>query len=64
MFVQCNKTEWIREAILKNPFNSDQFIWIDFGIYHIVNNDDEFYTGINNLNTKSYENVRIAKRIC
>jgi len=61
MFVQCNKTEWIREAIIKNPFNSDQFIWIDFGIYHIVNNDDEFYKGINNLNTKSYENVRIAK---
>jgi len=61
MFVQCNKTEWIREAIIKNPFNSDQFIWIDFGIYHVINNDDEFYKGINNLNTKSYENVRISK---
>jgi len=61
MFVQCNKTEWIRHAIIKNPFNSDQFIWVDFGIYHIVNNDDEFYKSINNLNTKSYENVRIAR---
>jgi len=61
MFVQCNKTEWMRDAIIKNPFNSDQFIWIDFGIYHIINNDDEFYKCLNNLNTKSYENIRIAK---
>ena len=61
MFVQCNKTEWIREAIIKNPFNSDQFIWIDFGCYHFINNDEEFYKCLNNLNTKSYETVRIAR---
>jgi len=61
MFVQCNKTEWIREAIIKNPFNSDQFIWIDFGCYHFINNDEEFYKCLNNLNNKSYETVRIAR---
>jgi hypothetical protein len=59
MFVQCNKTEWIREAIHKNPFNSEQFIWLDFGIYHVINNDDDFYYGLYKLNTKVYGNIRI-----
>lgn len=59
MFVQCNKTEWVREAIHKNPFNSEQFVWVDFGIYHVVNNDDEFYKSLENLNTKIYGNIRI-----
>jgi hypothetical protein len=59
MFVQCNKTEWIREAIHKNPFNTEQFIWLDFGIYHVINNDDEFYYCLDKLNTKVYGNIRI-----
>jgi hypothetical protein len=59
MFVQCNKTEWVKEAILKNPFNSEQFIWIDFGIYHVINNDDDFYRCLNNLNNNTYDNIRI-----
>ena len=31
--IQCNKTEWVRKSITLNPFKSNQFIWIDFGIY-------------------------------
>jgi hypothetical protein len=60
MYVQCSKTEWIKEAIKKNPYNSEQFIWMDFGIYHIMNNDEELFIKIiNDLNNKSYENIRI-----
>jgi len=36
MMVQCNKTEWVRKAIQINKYDSDQYMWIDFGIYQIV----------------------------
>ena len=61
MYVQCSKTEWVRMAIEINPYNSDQFVWVDFGIYHIMNNDEDlFIRVISDLNNKSYENIRIA----
>jgi len=60
MFVQNNKTEWVRDAINKNPFNDDQFIWIDFGIYHMIENEQIFTNIIHELKNKSYENIRIA----
>ena len=59
MFVQCNKTEWVRKAIELNHFESEQFIWLDFGIYSVVNNKEDFDTHINNLMYKSYENITI-----
>jgi len=60
MMIICNKPEWVREAIEKNIFHSDQFIWIDFGIYKIFNNDELFKKCIMNSLSKSYETVRIA----
>jgi len=46
-----NKTEYIREAIEINPFNSDTYIWVDFGIRYICNaTDQEFVEKINRLN--------------
>ena len=65
MYVQCSKTEWIRVAIEQNPYNSDQFVWVDFGIYHIMNNDEDlFIRVISDLNNKSYENIRIGCGTC
>ena len=63
--IQCNKTEWVREAIslhrrraLKegdvNPIQ--QFIWIDFGIYHVLTDDVDISTDFFKHN---YDNVRI-----
>jgi len=58
MFVQCHKTEWVKIAIelikqqQKNLINLNhdlEFLWVDFGIYHMINNDDIFYEGIGNL---------------
>jgi hypothetical protein len=60
MFVQCNKTEWVRKAVELNPYNSEQFIWIDFGIYYIINNEDFFSKYIHSMTEKKYNNVRIA----
>ena len=61
LFVQCHKTEWIKLAIENNYYNSDQFIWLDFGIYHIFNNNqDLFDKSIHSLINKKYDLVRIA----
>ena len=60
-YIMCNKTEFIKRAILLNIFNTPNYIWIDFGIKHIFNCDtSEFIKNIENLNNKIYDNVRIA----
>ena len=63
MYIQCNKTEWVREAIEKNPYNSTQFIWIDFGIYHMIKEPEIFNTVISEFKNKSYENIRISSGV-
>ena len=60
MYVQCSKTEWVKTAIEINPYNSEQFIWVDFGIYHMINNEELFNKLIYDLGNKSYKNIRIA----
>ena len=60
MFVQCNKTEWVRKAIEINPYNSDQFVWLDFGLYHVINDDECFSKNIKSITEKVYNNIRIA----
>lgn len=60
IFIMCNKTEWIKQSILINYFNTDNFIWVDFGIRHVFNCDDTFTKYIDNLNNKQYNKIRIA----
>jgi hypothetical protein len=62
MITICNKTEHVRNAILINTFQSNQFVWVDFGINHVFKDrtDDEFTTTILELREKEFENVRIA----
>ena len=61
MFMMCNKTEIIRKAIEFNFFNTDNFIWVDFGIKHIFNcTDEEFNHKIERLNNIKYDKVRIG----
>ena len=41
--------------------NSDNFIWLDFGIKQVFNcSDDEFIQKLNNLQYKQYDKVRIG----
>jgi len=55
MFVQCHKTEWLKIAIFMIDQNKDLFkfipelIWIDFGIYHMIRNDDIFQKGLKSI---------------
>ena len=62
MMTICNKTEHIKNAILLNPFQSKQFVWVDFGINHVFKDrtDEEFTSTIIGLREKAFDNVRIA----
>jgi Bacterial protein of unknown function (HtrL_YibB) len=60
MFTICNKTEWIRQAIELNLYQTDQFIWIDFGLFHVINDDDKYRNAILKMSEKKYDKVRIA----
>jgi hypothetical protein len=61
MFTMCNKTEWIRKAIEIDSFNSDNFIWLDFGIKQVCHcSDDEFIKKMNKLQYTKYNKLRIG----
>lgn len=60
MFVQCNKTEWLREAIDRNPYLSSQFVWIDFGIWHMIRDDQVFTDSCMKISQGFNRGVRIA----
>lgn len=38
-----NKFYWLKRAIDLNPFKSDYFMWLDFGISHVADIDLSFY---------------------
>jgi hypothetical protein len=61
MFTMCHKTEWIKEAIQLDYFNTTNFTWIDFGIKYIFKcSDNEFIDKINNIQNKKYNKIRIG----
>jgi hypothetical protein len=63
IFTMCNKTEWVKEAIMLNHFKTEHFIWLDFGIKYIfqgLSADEEFIEKINGLKYKTYNNIRIG----
>jgi hypothetical protein len=60
MMVMLQKTDWVRRAIKMNPYNSNQFVWIDLGIHWIMKDINAFNRSIESIVSKFYENVRIA----
>jgi hypothetical protein len=64
MFTMCNKTEWIKMAIIRNDFNTENFVWVDFGIHHIFqlyqHQYVHFLSSLHSLKNKVYDKVRIA----
>jgi hypothetical protein len=60
MFIQCNKTEWIKTAIEINYFNTNQFVWIDFGIRHVITSDENLNKYVLNFQNKLFTKVRIG----
>ena len=59
--VQNNKTAWVKQAVELDPFSTDQFVWVDFGLLHIFNGDTARYRrSFDNLPQRAYSSVRIA----
>jgi hypothetical protein len=68
MFVQCHKTEWVKMAIYllkqlefeKKSVNKHlisnvdyyQFLWLDFGLYHVIKNVEVFETELKKLENR------------
>ena len=60
MFLQCHKTEFLRQVMDINPFQTTNFTWIDFGIFHMIRDDDSLQKGIQHVSQKVYDKLRIA----
>jgi hypothetical protein len=61
MFTMCNKTEWVRKAIEYNFFNTENFIWLDFGIRHVFQcNDEDFIEKIEKVGSKEFDSIRFG----
>lgn len=62
LLLMCNKTEYLREAIRINPYNTDNFVWIDFGIRYIMKNtsDEEFVEKLNKVAYSHHSKIRIG----
>ena len=63
LLIMWNKTECMREAIQINPFNTDYYVWIDFGIRYVCkeSTDEEFIDKLNHLRQPQLHNkVRIG----
>jgi len=61
MILICNKTEFIKRAILINTFKTENFVWVDFGINHIFKcSDILFQEKLKELENKEYDKVRIG----
>jgi len=61
MVVINNKTNWVKLAIEMNPFQTDQFVWVDFGMAHLFHNNSEKYKkAFEKIPQRTYNKVRIA----
>lgn len=65
MFIQCHKTEWIKITIhLLNKIelykDELELIWVDFGIYHMIKNDELLENKIININKSKDNKIRIS----
>jgi len=42
LVIQNSKPEWVFKVSRINPFNTDYFVWVDFGLSHVIKNKDNF----------------------
>lgn len=59
MMIQLQKTRWMKLAAALDS-TSDHFVWVDFGIFHIINNLEVFEELFSKLVTRRHTLVRIA----
>lgn len=54
MVVQNSKIEYCYRTIQKNPFNTEYFSWIDFGIFHVFKNESESIQQLKTISTTNF----------
>lgn len=59
IMVQNQKTMWIEKAISLFP-EYTHYYWLDFGIFHLSENDSEFSNAIENLHYRIHKTDRIT----
>jgi hypothetical protein len=47
-----NKFWWMEQTINQNPFSSERFMWMDFGINHVARSVEKIHTWIHNIPEK------------
>jgi hypothetical protein len=58
--VQCNKTEWIREAVEMDCFGSEQFAWLDFGVARFFEGEPgALRRALTHMESRTYTDVRM-----
>lgn len=65
MMVMWSKNEYMREAAILNSFNTDHFVWVDFGIRYVCkgSSDQDFIDKLDNLKqpiTAPADKIRIG----
>lgn len=60
MRIQNTKPEWLWRASHLNPFRTDWFAWIDFGIVHVFRNPEATLERIRTLVPPAHPCIRIA----
>ena len=63
MFLQCHKTEFLRQAIKLNPFQTTNYTWVDFGIFHMIREEEQMRQELIRMSQSVYDKVRIASCI-
>lgn len=51
---QNSKLECIQDSIIKNPFRTDYFAWIDFGIFSVLHDIDDAYQQLQKLSNNKF----------
>ncbi len=60
IMVQLNKADWIKRAIKLNPYQTDRFMWVDFGLRHVFPTAELFIRCIREASMVNHDKVRMA----
>jgi hypothetical protein len=65
-YITCmnSKTEFVKRSIHNNVFNSTHFAWVDFGVFHMINDIENTKKRLHTLaNTKLRSNLMVVPTI-
>jgi hypothetical protein len=64
MILMLNKTKWIQRAMSLNVYQTQQFMWLDFGVFHIAQCEDTMAENINQSCQQQLGDDRIRIATC